>query len=1067
MSPFQKLLRFPYALILIAICLVSAGQSVWAQFNLGTVTGTVHDPNGAIVADCKITAVSLADSNARTVVTNAQGVYVIPSVPAGKYRITAESPGFQKSSAELTVGVDQTITFDLDLALGNVTEQVEVKAETDVVALQRDTHEISHLVNTKQLEDLPTNGRNFLTLATLGTGAQPARDAFVTAGGPVSNFGSVGREVILAGQFVGSTTFLQDGVVNVNLLTQTANIVASMESIQEASVESNGMSAKFASPGVVNVITKRGTNAFHGAVYDYLQNDAFNARSFFASSVPVLRYNQFGANLGGPILKDKLFAFFDYAGQRQTSFGVSRNRVPTDAERQGDFQTAGVTVFDPATYNAATGTIAPFANNTIPANRLDPSAARYLAYFPSPNQALVNGINYQTSLGNTNNFDQYLGRLDYNLSSKDSLMGSVQTSDSPVLQPSIVNGLFGTVYQTSGKNASLQDIHVFSPSVLNIARLGYNRSILFLSQQAVGEQDYVAQFGLQNLNLPKNFSIPPAVTISGCCALGSPTNPQGGTQNLFQFADEVNWTVGRHQIFFGAEVDRLQFNGTWLLFNGGQYTFTGLYTSNHLTGSRQKLGPSTADFLLGYPSSASGGQGIPDGAFRETDVGAYIQDNWKVTPKLTLNLGLRYQYYQPTHDKWNKAAIIDLPTNTVHQGTWEPTKLSFGPRVGLAYSFNDKTVIRSGFGIYYNQQPYNFLQFLIANAPVYVLQSVTLTAATPVNWTQVFSATPGKSAQSPFTEGLRMPTPYVEQWNFGIQRSIGSGLVTSVSYVGNQSHHQPLRLNPNQGIQDPDPANPTPLANRRPYSFVGDVYGQYNIQNANYHSLQASLKYRFSNGFSLLGSYTYSKAMDIADAGATLPVNGLDAKGSSYGPANFDRAHIFTASYSYELPIGTGKTFLNHMGWVSRQVIGGWQLSGITTLESGLPFSVTANDLSNTGGIHSQVADRTCNGNLPSDHRSISHWFDTACFSQPAAGRLGNSGRNPLWAPGAANFDLSAFKRFPFGEQRWVQFRTDFFSAFNHPMFSTGNQSTSSSTYGQITSATGARVVQFSLKVAF
>jgi outer membrane receptor protein involved in Fe transport len=1038
-----------------------------AQFNLGTIAGTVRDPNGASVPKCTMTAVSLVDSSTRTALTNSDGGYSIPSLSAGRYRLTAEITGFQKSSAEVVVGVDQTITLDINLVLGNVSQQVDIKEDIETLALQRDSHEISELVTTRQLQDLPTNGRNFLSLATLGTGTQAGKDAFVTAGGPAANFGSVGREVILAGQFVGSTTFLQDGVVNVNLLTQTANIITSIESIQEASVESTGMSAKFASPGVVNVITRRGSNAFHGTVYDFLQNDALNARNFFATTVPVLRYNQFGANLGGPIVKNKLFAFFDYAGQRQTSFTTTRTRVPTDAERNGNFQGSSTVVYDPATYNSATGTISAFPNNSIPSTRFDPGAVRYLAYFPAANQPLINGINYQTSLGNTTNFDQYLGRMDYNISSKDTLYGSIQTSESPVLQPSIVNGLFGIVYQTSGTNASLQDIHVFSPSILNIARLGYNRSILFLSQQGIGAQDYVALFGLQNLNLPKDISIPPAVTVSGCCSLGSPTNPQGGTQNLFQFADEVNWTLGRHQIFFGAEVDRLQFNGTWLLYNGGQYTFTGLYTSNHLTGTNQKLGPSIGDFLLGYPSSASGGQGIPDGAFRETDVGLYVQDNWKVNKKLTLNLGLRYQYYQPTYDKWNKAAIIDLPTGTSHVGTWEPSRLNFAPRVGLAYSLNDKTVIRSGFGIYYNQQPYNFLQFLIANSPVYVLQSVTLTAATPVNWTQVFSATPGKSAQSPFTEGLQMPTPYSEQWNFGIQRSIGSGLVASVSYVGNQAHHQPLRLNPNQAIQDVNPAQPTPIANRRPYALFGDVFGQYNIQNANYHSLQASLHYRLSRGLSVAASYTYSKAMDIADAGATLPVNGLDAKGSSYGPANFNRTQLFTTNFVYELPFGTGKPFMADKGWISRQVIGGWQVSGIVVAQTGLPFEVTATDLSNTGGIHTQVANRTCNGNLPSGQRSILHWFDTTCFSQPITGTLGNSGRNALLAPGGTNFDLSASKQFPFAEQRFVQFRADFFSAFNHPLFSTGNQATNSSTYGQITSASGARVIQLSLKVVF
>jgi hypothetical protein len=1065
MPVYKTHLRFRRLLLLVAVAMLCTHQNLHAQFNLGTVTGTVRDPNGGAVANCKVTATDVAGANQRTVASNAEGLYTIPSLPAGEYQVAAESAGFQKTTARLTVGVNQTLTFDFNLVLGSVTENVQVDAQAEAVGLQRDTHEVSALVTTKQLEDLPTNGRNFLTLASLGTGAQPASDSFVTSGGPVSNFGSIGREVILAGQFVGSTTFLQDGVINVNLLTQTANIVTSMESVQEASVESSGMSAKFAGPGVVNVITKRGTNRVHGTAYDFLQNNALNARNFFAATVPVIRYNQYGANLGGPLWKDKLFAFFDYAGQRQTSSAVSRNRVPTVAERQGIFQ--GQTIYDPATYNPATGAISAFPNSTIPSSRFDAPAVRYLSYFPTPNQALVNGINYQTNLGNTNNFDQYLGRLDYNLSQKDTLNGSVQTSDSPVLRPSISNGLFGIIYQTSGKNASLQDIHIFSPSLLAIGRIGYNRSILFLSQQGIGAQDYVSSFGLQNLNLPKDISIPPSVTITGCCSLGSPTNPQGGTQNLFQFAGEVDWTVGRHQIFFGAEVDRLQFNGTWLLYNGGQYSFTGLYTSNHLTGSSQKLGPAMADLLLGYPSSASGGQGIPSGAFRETDVGAYVQDNWKVSQRLTLNLGLRYQYYQPTYDKWNKGAILDLATNTMRQGTWQPTHLNFGPRVGLAWSLNDKTVVRSGFGIYFNQQPYNFLQFLIANSPVYVLQSVTETAAAPVPWTQVFSATPGASAQSPFTLGVQMPTPYVEQWNFGIQRSIASGMVASATYVGNSSHNQPLRLNPNQATQDADPSHPTPLASRRPYSFVGDVYGQYNMQNANYHSLQASLRYRLSNGLSIQGSYTYSKAMNIADSGAALPVNGLDAKGSSYGPANFNRTQIFVGSYSYELPFGTGKPFLNHMGWVSSQVTGGWQVSGITTFESGLPFSITAADLSNTGGVHSQMADRTCNGNLPSDQRTLYHWFDTSCFSQPSTGRLGNSSRNPLQGPGAANFDLSASKRFPFGEQRWVQFRADFFSAFNHPMFSTGNQATNNSTYGQITGASGSRIIQLSLKVAF
>ena len=346
--------------------------------------------------------------------------------------------------------------------------------------------------------------------------------------------------------------FLQDGVVNMNVLTQTANIVASIESVQEVSVESNGMSAKFPSPALVNVITKRGTNTFHGTAYDYLQNSDLNARNFFAATIPKSRYNQFGANLGGPIVRNKLFAFFDYAGLRQIAGSVSRNRVPTTAEQQGNFQADAVTIYDPSTYNAATGAISPFPNDTIPSTRISPFAAKYLPYFPNPNSPLVGGINYQVNLNNTTSSDQYLGRVDYNLSSKDLIYGEIQTFNSPVVNPSFSPSLFGIEYLNSGKNASIQDIHTFSPNFINIARMGYNRSILLLTQQGVGAEDYVQQFGLQNLTLPKDESIPPSVSITGCCSLGNATNPQGGTQNLFQYADEIDWTVGRHQIFMAS-----------------------------------------------------------------------------------------------------------------------------------------------------------------------------------------------------------------------------------------------------------------------------------------------------------------------------------------------------------------------------------------------------------------------------------------------------------------------------------------------------------------------------------
>jgi hypothetical protein len=627
---------------------------------------------------------------------------------------------------------------------------------------------------------------------------------------------------------------------------------------------------------------------------------------------------------------------------------------------------------------------------------------------------------------------------------------------------------------TSGLNAYVQDIHVFSPNVVTIARFGYNRSILVFAPKSMGKEDYGQLFGLKNLTLPKDLSLPPNATISGITASGNPTYPLGGTGNLFQFADEVNWSKGSHQFFFGVEVDRVQLNGLWGPYIDGAYVFNGLYTSNHLTGAAQRLGPGMADFLLGFPSSAIGAQGFPSAAFRSSNIAGYVQDTWRVSRKLTLNLGLRYEYYGPPNDKWGKAAIYNLPTNTYEKGSWPADYRNFGPRVGFAYALGEKTVIRSGFGLYYNQVPYQFFMYMVEYPPAYVLQSITSNINIPVPVTDIIQANPGASASSPLTMTSRMPTPYTEQWNFSIQRSVSTKVLTTLAYVGNRSHDQPIRYNPNQAFQDVDPTHPTTIQSRRPYPFTGDVTQQSNVANATYDSMQATLRYLLSAGLSVQANYSWSKALGLADGGITLPANGHNFKGS-YGVANIDRAHVFHASFAYELPIGAGKPVLGQLGWVSKQVMGGWNISGIVSAESGPPFEVTALDTSNTGGVHTAPADRICNGNLPSDQRSIPHWFDTSCFVQPAAGRIGNEGRNVLRGPGFSEADLSVYKKFPFGEKRSVQLRADVFNIFNHSNLavgapssaSIGSQAMSQATYGQLVYAYPARNMMLSLKVAF
>ena len=612
--------------------------------------------------------------------------------------------------------------------------------------------------------------------------------------------------------------------------------------------------------------------------------------------------------------------------------------------------------------------------------------------------------------------------------------------------------------------------------MINIARMGFNRSVLYIQPQIEGTANFGQEFGLQNLSVPTNQSVPPIVAITGCCSLGNAGYPMGATQNLYQWADEVNWTLGHHQIFFGGEVDRVQFNGGQLGYGEGSYGFNGLFTSNHGAGAALKLGPGMADFMLGYPSTAAGSQGVPEGAFRNTNVAGYIQDTWKVSARLTLNFGLRYEYFEPAVNKWGNSSLLNLATATFVKGTWQPDYKDFGPRAGFAWSLGRNTVIRSGFGIYYTIEPYQFLNLMVSSPPDYVLQSNTFAITNPTPVTNAIVANPSTNATSPETLGFKMPTPYTEQWNFGIQHTFGSKLLTSVSYVGNESHRQSERFDANFAYPE-DPLHPTAVATRRPYPALGDVTAQYNIGGADYNALQTTLQYRLSRGFSIQASYTWSRALDLSDAGATLPVNSLNLDGS-WGLANFSRAQTFNATSVYELPVGTNKPLLNQMGWFSRQVVGGWNLSGIMSKATGIPFEILATDLSNTGtGVRTAVANRICNGNIPGGG-TIQMWFNTSCFTQPTTGLLGNEGRNPLYGPRQTNFNLSLYKRFPFGEQRYVQFKAEFFNAFNHTLFAMGpqpngqsTQTLSATTYGQLTAADTApnspRTITLSLKVAF
>ena len=1031
------------------------------QFTSGSIVGIVYDPSGAAVANCAVTAKDIATGAVRTVTTDSSGYYTLPELMPDSYDLTATASGFEVTASRITLTLNQTLTFDIHLKVGSTSQSIVVNPSSSSMALETGSHQVEDLMGAHSIENLPSNGRDLFQTLQAGTNVAPLQNA----PGPIANFRTTVDNLTIGGSASGTSTYLEDGVTNFNLLTKTANLQPSIESVQEVNVTQSGASARFDEPSVVNVITKNGTNRFHGRTYDYYRSDALETVGYFNVPKPSLTYNQFGGNIGGPILHDKLFFFFDYAGLRESSGQTLFDFVPTAAERQGDFSQDSYTIYDPATYNPQTGAISPFPNNIIPQSRISPFGARFLTYYPQPTGSAIAHLNFQENVSNTTTYDSYLGRIDYNIGPRDTAYGAYESVNPSILNPSFsVNPIFNYKNIQTARNAYAQETHTVNPNLLNVVRFGYNYSDIFYTTVGTGSQDFVTLFGLQNLNPAPSQYTTPAVSLSTHTGLGNGFSPQGAIQDLYEFADEADLTRGKHYIYFGGELDKLDFNGNWTITNSGSYFFNGQYTSDH-NAAKLSGGSDIADLLLGFPEQAEGGTGVTVANFRQWNVVPYIQDNWRIRSRLTLNLGLRYDYYGSPDDANGRSNIYDPATNTNHRGTFRQNYLDFAPRVGFAYSINDNTVMHGGYGIYYTPFQYNQLQFLMINPPNFYLQqhNYPLSAPTPV--TSTFVAHPTTSGLAPFTIALNMPEPTVQQWNLSFQRSIGTQWVATLGYLGNKSSHLQIRDNPNQASLPTNPANPGSIQSRRPYPWVGDVYQISDISYGNYNGLEATLERRFAHGLSVLTNYVWSKSLDTLNNGAESPEFRTDVA-KEYGLSDFNPAQVFKFSGVYNLPFGAGMPYLNADNWFEREVIGGWQVSDILTVQSGLPFNVGANDLSLTGGDHAQRANQVCNGNHPAG-QSIKFWFNTACYVQPGVGQLGTESRDNLIGPRTTNLDLSLFKEFPFKQEKTVQFRSDFFDAFNHPLLGNPNASTSSPVNGQITNITGQRAIQLSLKLLF
>lgn len=1078
-APSPHFRRGHFALPTLALVLVLAlSGHARAQVDLGSVTGRVTDSTSAVVGSAAITATNIATHGVRSTISNHDGLYTLPSLAPGSYDVQAVEPGFGAVTARIVIAAGQDSTQDFTLKVGSAAIQVDVAAQAAGLELEHQSHELKLDLDSKELVELPTNGRNPLALALLAPGTESASDASENTSSGQS-FGTTANQLNIGGALDSQTGYLQDGVQNVTLFTQSANMLASVDAIQQMTVIVNGADARYAQPSIVNIITRGGTNRFHGSAFDFLQNDDLNAQNYSLTGIgqtktPV-RYNLFGGTLGGPILHNRLFFFGSYQGLRDANTAFVTTRVPTDAERSGDFSADTVTLYDPLTYNTKgtnTSFITETGKNAIPTARIDPFATKLLGYIPHANLPLNTAlnVNYQAPVRSTINSDQYLGRIDWTLSPKDQLYLAGGYSQNPTVTPSFISTLYGNAYTISATNAFVEETHVLSPRMVNTGRIGYNRSILLSTVLGVGSQPYYQEFGLKNLSpLPQQWT-PPTLAVSSFFAVGSTTTvgnryaPQGATQNRFQYADEVNYQIGRHRLFFGGEFIRTQFDGNWTIQNDGYYTFNATMTGQYVSGTRKAVGSGFADLLLGFPSAAAGATGVSVGAFREWQVDGYLQDDWQLNPKLTLNLGLRYDFDNPPNDRNGQSSVYDLPSNQTIPGTWRTNYRDVSPRIGFAYSPSENTAIHGGYGIYYAGSPYNFLQFLLAHPPNFITQSLSFTQKAPTSIENVFSANPSAAGITPQTLALHMPDVYAEQFNLLVEHSFGSNYTMELGYAGETGKHASVRVNANQ----PSTASTgSAVLNIRPYSYAGDVFGQYNIGASNSNALVANAMAHIRGGSRLTASYTWSKSMNISD-GDRNTIENYNQPRDYYALAAWDRTHHLNLASILQLPFGRGQRFLNHAPRFVDLVAGGWQVTGIYRYATGLPVSVTATNTADTSSIGTFMAQKVCDPNQGFT-RSVAEWFNAACFVQPGNGQYGIGGRNSVRQPNLNQLDLGLGKSLHFSDRQSLQLRLESFNVLNHPQLALpGSTSITSTSLGALTgTAKPMRVGQIALRYSF
>lgn len=1111
-------------LAVVFLWLVGAAVTGLAQVDTGTVVGTIKDASGAVVPNATATATNV-DTGIKTAVKSASdGNYVITPVKIGRYSISAEAAGFRTEVRQnIVLDVQQTIRLDFSLRVGSVTETTNVTGDAPLLDTQDAS--LGDVVASQQIEQLPLNGRRYTDLATLTAGVTKITEGPVDGSSSPTN-GNAGGNFSVNGTRGDQNNFILDGIDNNSNDNGDLAILSSVDAVAEFKIQTSNYSAEFgrSGGGVVNATTKSGTNQFHGSAWEFLRNEALDAAQYgFGTAQPKAphKQNQFGVTVGGPIVKDKLFFFGDYEGTRIHSAQTDITTVPTQKETTGDFsdllnpvvQTGldglGRPIYQGEIYNPATTRTAPNGStvrdgfgfdvttgqpiqgqaNIIPGG-MSQLGLNYAALYPVV--TTPGGGNYSVNALGTNRVDQMDVRVDENVSSKMQLFERFSLSQSQRFQAPVFSGIAdGGNYNTGNRPLTtrgfvLGSTNVISPTLVNSLRVGFNRSHYIANIPTYGQNQPPA--GLQFPGVPNNPSVNGLTHFgfSGYQGLGEPLfTPTKSTSQVIQVSDTISYVRGRHLLKAGPQIRFDQFNLLQIAQPRGNVQFTGQFTAVD-PGNQQGSGNAIADMLLGFPISARIST-VTAFHNRQHSYGAFVTDTYKAAQNLTLDLGLRYDYATPFYEADNRESNFDYTTGKIipagtpgyPKNLANVDKADFAPRIGLSYNpFPSRPlVVRAGYGRFFifNEIRTGDPLQLDYNLPFFFepsFQSDGLTPAMTPGGTPVTLATgfppldPTQALSGVTSQDWRQHTGVYDEWNLDIEYQLPGNVLITPAYVGTKGTHLQSLVDRNQ-IPTPQPTFNQAL---RPYPQFGPFTSIENRGNSTYHAFQLKAEKRTGHGLYFLSAFTFSKSINDQPeicCNAPWPQNSYNLAAEK-GLSDFDNRKRWVTSVDYALPVGKGQKFLDHGGPMDL-AFGGWHLGGIITFRSGFPFSpqIGTGDPTNTGSQGLLRADRIGNGHVA--HPSPSLWFNINDFPVPV-GHFGDAGKNILEGPGEKGVDLSARKIFSIHERIRLEFRAEFFNAFNHAVFSQPDPFVTDGpgTAAVITSTViPQRQIQFALKLEF